>query len=205
MQVLKDASAASIYGSAAAGGVIIITTRKGRVGKPKVAYESYYGRQTFNKRLELMNTREYGDYLFLLAKNSGNLTANGEFKHGQYAGPNGVSATPIIPDYIFAGGGQPGGKSGAIFEGDPAADPSKYKYDPFDVNGPGTYLIVPANKQGTDWMGAILQKAPITNHQVTVSGGSENANYLFGLDYFDQKGVVYTSRYKRYALRSNTS
>ena len=205
MQVLKDASAASIYGSAAAGGVIIITTRKGRAGKPRVSYETYYGTQTFKKRLDLLNTKEYGDYLFLLAKNSGNLNANGEFSHGQYAGPTGRSTSPIIPDFIFAGGGRPGGKSGGIAAGDAAADPSKYKLDMFDVNGPGTYLIVPASKEGTDWLGAILQDAPMTNHQVTVSGGSDNANYLFGIDYFDQKGIVYTSGYKRYALRSNTS
>ena len=205
MQVLKDASAASIYGSAAAGGVIIITTRRGKAGRPRFTYESYYGKQTFNKRLDLMNTKEYGEYLFLLAKNSGNLNANGEFSHGQYAGPTGRSTSPIIPDFIFAGGGQPGGKSGAISAGDPAADPSKYKLDPFDVNGPGTYLIVPASKEGTDWMGAILQDAPMHNHQITASGGSDNANYLFGLDYFDQKGIVYTTRYQRYAIRSNTS
>ncbi len=101
MQVLKDASAASIYGSAAAGGVIVITTRKGRTGRPRVTYESYYGWQNFNKRLDLMNTREYGEYLFLLAKNSDNLNAAGEFSHGQYAGPTGRSTAPIIPDYIF--------------------------------------------------------------------------------------------------------
>lgn len=205
MQVLKDASAASIYGSAAAGGVIIITTKKGKTGRPRITYDTYYGWQNFNKRLDLLNTKEYGDYLYLLAKNSNNLTANGEFKHGQYAGPTGISLTPIIPDYIFAGGAALGGKNGGIAAGDPAADPAKYKLDPFDVNGPGTYLIVPANKQGTDWLGAVLQKAPMMNHQVTASGGSESANYLFGLDYFDQKGIVYTTQYKRYALRANTS
>ncbi|WP_121355166.1 SusC/RagA family TonB-linked outer membrane protein [Flavisolibacter nicotianae] len=205
MQVLKDASAASIYGSAAAGGVIIITTKKGKQGKPKVTYDSYYGTQTFKKRLDLLNTEEYGQYLFLLQKNAGLLDAQGRFKHGQYAGPTGVSDKPIIPDYIYAGGGLTGGKSGAIFTGDPAADPSRYRYDPFDVNGTGTYLIVPANKQGTDWIGAVLQDAPMQNHQLSVSGGSESANYLFGADYFDQKGIVYTTRYKRYALRANTS
>jgi TonB-linked SusC/RagA family outer membrane protein len=204
MQVLKDASAASIYGSAAAGGVIIITTKRGKVGRPKITYDAYYGWQNFDKRLDLMNTKEYGDYLYLLAKNSNNLV-NGEFKHGQYAGPTGSSASPIIPDYIYAGGGQPGGISGGVAAGNAAADPAKYKLDLFDVNGPGTYLIVPANKEGTDWLGAILQKAPQMNHQVTASGGSDNANYLFGLDYFDQKGIVYTTRYKRYAIRANTS
>lgn len=205
MQVLKDASAASIYGSAAAGGVIIITTKRGKVGRPKITYDAYYGWQNFDKRLDLMNAKEYGDYLYLLAKNSNNLTPAGEFKHGQYAGPTGTSKTPIIPDFIFAGGGQPGGKSGGIAAGDPAADPAKYKLDLFDVNGPGTYLIVPANKEGTDWLGAVLQEAPQMNHQITASGGTENSNYLFGLDYFDQKGIVYTTRYKRYAIRANTS
>ncbi|MCW3080481.1 TonB-dependent receptor [Segetibacter sp.] len=205
LQVLKDASAASIYGSAAAGGVIIITTKKGKLGRAKVTYDAYYGNQTFNKRLDLLNTAEYGQYLYLLALNSGNVV-NGQFKHGQYAGPTGISTTgPIIPDFIYAGGGQPGGKSGGIAAGDAAADPAKYKLDLFDVNGPGTYQIVPANKQGTDWLGAILQKAPQMNHQVSVSGGTDNANYLFGLDYFDQKGIIYTTRYQRIALRSNTS
>ncbi len=205
LQVLKDASAASVYGSAAAGGVIIITTKKGKTGPPKINYESYYGWQRFDKRLDLMNTEEYGQYLFKLQENAGNLDADGNFAHGQYAGPTGKSPQPIIPDYIYAGGGQPGGKSGAIMEGDPAADPSKYKLDLFDVNGPGTYQIVPANKQGTDWIGAIMQKAPIHNQQMNISGGTENSKYLFGLNYFDQRGIIYTTGYKRYSVRANTS
>jgi TonB-linked SusC/RagA family outer membrane protein len=205
MQVLKDASAASIYGSAAAGGVIIITTKKGRAGNPRVTYEAYYGRQTFDKRLDLINTKEYGDYLFLLQKNAGQLDAQGQFAHGQYAGPTGKSTAPIIPEYIYAGGGLPGGKSGGIAAGDPSADPANYKLDLFDVNGPGTYQIVKANKEGTDWLDAILQKAPMQNHQLTVSGGSNNANYLFGVNYFNQDGIVYTTGYKRYSIRANTS
>ena len=205
MQVLKDASAASIYGSAAAGGVIIITTKKGKIGRPKISYESYYGVQNFTKRLDLVNTKEYGDYLFLLQKNAGQLDAQGQFAHGQYAGPTGKSTVPIIPGYIFAGGGLPGGKTGGIPLGDASADPSKYKLDLFDVNGPGTYLIVKANQEGTDWLGAILQNAPMQNHQVTVSGGSNTANYLFGLNYFDQDGIVRTTGYKRYSVRANTS
>ena len=205
MQVLKDASAASIYGSAAAGGVIIITTKKGKSGAPKVTYEAYYGRQTFTKRLDLLNTKDYGDYLFLLQKNAGQLDAQGQFAHGQYAGPTGKSTVPIIPGYIYAGGGLPGGKTGGIPLGDPSADPSNYRLNLFDVNGPGTYQIVKANQEGTDWLGAILQKAPMHNHQVTVSGGTDNANYVFGLNYFDQDGIVYTTGYKRYSVRANTS
>ena len=45
IQVLKDASASSIYGSRANNGVIIVTTKKGKAGKIKVSYDGYYGIQ----------------------------------------------------------------------------------------------------------------------------------------------------------------
>lgn len=200
MQVLKDGSSAAIYGSAAAGGVIIITTKKGKTGAPRITYDTYYGVQSFNKRLDLLNTREYGEYLFKLAKNAGNVDAQGRVAHGQYGGPTGLSTEPIIPAYIYTGA-----KNGGIPAGDPSADPSLYKLDLNDVNGPGTYLIVPANQQGTDWLGVMLQKAPQQSHQLTASGGTENSNYLFGLNYYNQEGVVVFTGYKRYSLRANTS
>ena len=46
IDVLKDASAAAIYGARAAGGVILITTKRGQNGKPKVTFDSYYGVQS---------------------------------------------------------------------------------------------------------------------------------------------------------------
>ena len=80
-----------------------------------------------------MNTKEYGDYLFLLSKNAGQLDSLGQFAHGQYAGPTGKSTTPIIPGYIYAGGGQPGGKTGGIPLGDPSADPANYRLNLFEI------------------------------------------------------------------------
>ncbi|SFP49977.1 TonB-linked outer membrane protein, SusC/RagA family [Pseudarcicella hirudinis] len=59
VQVLKDASAAAIYGSRAANGVIIITTKRGKSGKMKVDYSFYHGWQNIAKRLEVANREEY--------------------------------------------------------------------------------------------------------------------------------------------------
>jgi TonB-dependent SusC/RagA subfamily outer membrane receptor len=64
MQILKDASAASIYGSRAGNGVVIITTKKGKNGKPKFTYDGYYGSQKAVKFLDLINTQEYADLLW---------------------------------------------------------------------------------------------------------------------------------------------
>ena len=59
VDVLKDASAASIYGARAANGVVLVTTKKGKEGKINVSFDSYTGIQRVAKRLDLLNTQEY--------------------------------------------------------------------------------------------------------------------------------------------------
>jgi TonB-dependent starch-binding outer membrane protein SusC len=201
MQVLKDASAASIYGARAGNGVVIITTKNGKAGKPKLSYDSYYGTQSAWRGLEMANTQEYADVVWRSRINALNTLTNG------VATPNpgrttlvypgnaqfGNGATPVIPDYIIPGGAK---------EGDPRADPSRYVYDPF--NPSSRYLITKANKQGTDWFDELLNPAPIQNHQLGVSGGNENGRYAMSLNYFDQKGIMQYTYYKRYSMRANT-
>ncbi|WP_229311148.1 SusC/RagA family TonB-linked outer membrane protein [Larkinella soli] len=62
IDVLKDASAQAIYGSQAANGVILITTKKGKQGEGKINYETYFGVSEVAKRLDLMNLREFAQY-----------------------------------------------------------------------------------------------------------------------------------------------
>lgn len=59
VEVLKDASAAAIYGSRAANGVILVTTKKGKAGKMQVNLDSYYGTQQAWKQLDLLNREQY--------------------------------------------------------------------------------------------------------------------------------------------------
>lgn len=59
VQVLKDASAAAIYGSRAANGVVIITTKRGTSGQMKVDYNGYYGWQDITRRFDMCNREEY--------------------------------------------------------------------------------------------------------------------------------------------------
>lgn len=194
MQILKDASAASIYGSRAGNGVVIITTKKGKAGKPKFTYDMYYGSQRHGKLLDMLNTQEYANLIWESRKNSGVVGANGNPIHSQFG--NGV--TPTIPDYILP--------SGAM-EGDPRvarnAD-GTYKNYNNDINSPNFLLITKANKEGTNWMEEIFQTAPIQNHQIGVSGGGENGRYAMSLNYFNQEGIMKYTGYKRYSLRSNT-
>ncbi len=59
IQVLKDASAAAIYGSRAANGVVIITTKRGKAGKLKVNYNGYVGMQNVVNRYDVANNTQY--------------------------------------------------------------------------------------------------------------------------------------------------
>jgi TonB-dependent outer membrane receptor, SusC/RagA subfamily, signature region len=59
IEVLKDAASSAIYGTRAAGGVILVTTKKGRPGRPVVTYNGYYGISAPAKMLDLLNATEY--------------------------------------------------------------------------------------------------------------------------------------------------
>ncbi len=137
IDVLKDASAAAIYGTRAANGVVLITTKRGKSGKPVLNYSSYYGTQTPAKTLDVLGARDYAELV--------------------------NSRTPDT-------------------------------YSPEQVASFG---------EGTDWQDVLFQNAPVQNHQLSLSGGSEAGNYYLGLNYFDQEGIVRTSGTQKYNIRLN--
>lgn len=91
MQVLKDASSASIYGARAANGVVIITTKKGTGEKVSIRFDGYIGIQSASKRQHMLNAQEFGDMLWQAMKNDGKTPTSTIYGNG---------ATPVIPQYI---------------------------------------------------------------------------------------------------------
>jgi TonB-linked SusC/RagA family outer membrane protein len=59
VQILKDAAAAAIYGSRGANGVILISTKRGKSGKPQISFDSYYGIQSAWKKMDLLHSEDY--------------------------------------------------------------------------------------------------------------------------------------------------
>ncbi len=71
IEVLKDASAAAIYGSRGSNGVVLITTKKGkREGKPVVSFDTYWGVQSVANKIDLMNSAQLTDYVFEAKNNA---------------------------------------------------------------------------------------------------------------------------------------
>ncbi len=91
LQILKDASSASIYGSRAANGVIIITTKKGEKGDARVSFDAYWGVQSSAKQLNPLNAKDYGDLLWKAHENDGKTPVSDVY---------GTGATPTIPTFL---------------------------------------------------------------------------------------------------------
>ncbi len=192
IQVLKDAGAASIYGSRASNGVLIVTTKKGRSGRPTVSYDGYAGVQTVpsGNPWHTLSPIDMAQLKFNALSNSGTPNTSDALY--------GDGTTPSLPDYISPAGAK---------EGDPAVNPDLYFVNP-NYTSPAELAtfnqITRANKTGTNWFKEITKSAPITSHNINVSGGNENAKYLLSMNYFNQQGIVINTYLKRYAVRANT-
>lgn len=198
MQVLKDASAASIYGARANNGVVIITTKKGHNGAPaRVTFDTYIGTQAPRREAfpKMMNPTQFADYLYASFNNL-NDPAQAPGK-GSTTGTNyGNGSTPVLPDYLLAGK-----KTGHDIT---AADADMAKYN-YSRDSKTFYQITKANQQGTNWFNEISTNAPMQNYMLSVSGGGLNSNYAVSGSYLKQKGTIKYTGFERYTFRANTN
>lgn len=93
--ILKDASSTAIYGSAAANGVVIITTKKGKIGPPRISFTSQWGTAKAWKQLDLLNTEQYVEALKDLA------TTNNTVLPAKFNTPGGLKDSTNWQDAIF--------------------------------------------------------------------------------------------------------
>lgn len=200
MQVLKDAASAAIYGVRSSNGVIVVTTKKGRKGGITTSYDMYYGLQLpgqgFSK--QVLSPQEAAEYSWMVKRNS-NLPTTGTVY--------GDGATPVLPDYIFAGNAGTNGVAGILNEGNPAVNPDLYDLDLSRWGVDPTYkpyLIVKANKAGTNWWKETTRNAPIQSHNLSFSGGGDKSRFMLSMNYFNQDAITVYQFYKRYTIRLNS-
>ena len=183
MSVLKDASAASIYGSRASNGVIIITTKNGSVtGKPTLTFDTYVGSQWATNFPEFVTPQEFAQLeAFEKPTNLGQPVGSTLYGSGTEA---------VLPDYIWPNGGSTA-----------TVDESTYAYsnDLAVWNG-----ITRANKEGTDWFDEIFNPALVQNYNLSVTGGNEGAQFAIGVGHLDQEGTRIYSGFSRSNLRANS-
>jgi TonB-dependent starch-binding outer membrane protein SusC len=189
IQVLKDASAASIYGSRASNGVIIIeTTKKGVAGPPKATLRVRTGVATPVKGLDdilITNSLDYFKVVKAAYQNAGLPVPT-----NIYGDPN----NPSVPKFIFA---------------DPSTNPTKNSFGQVTAANINAYayphsLIMPGSA-GTNWWKQVFGSGPLADMNLDVAGGGEDNQYTVSFNYFDQTGTAIYNYYKRGSVRANTS
>lgn len=161
IEVLKDASATSIYGARAANGVVLITTKRGKNGqKPTVQYSGSISYQKRAKQIDMLNGPDY-------------MRETNRVLYEDYLADNHIA---------------PYGNT------DPSSvSPFSPRYSDSDI----------ANAQTTDWLGAVERDGMITQHNLSLRGGTDKNQYYISGNYYDQKGVIKTNGIKRYSGRFN--
>ncbi|MBW2961979.1 SusC/RagA family TonB-linked outer membrane protein [Mesonia aestuariivivens] len=140
MDFLKDASSASIYGLRAANGVVIVTTKKGKKGKAKLSFNSYYGVKSLLNKVDMANASQYTQY-----------------------------------------------------------------YNEEETAIGSTSLLAPNQRYNTDWLDELTQLGAVSNNVFTISGGSENVDYFFSYDHYEEEGLLPNQKYRRSVITSNNA
>lgn len=190
IQVLKDASAASIYGSRANNGVIIIETKKGQEGTPQVSVNIRTGIATpvngYDSFL-FTDALEYHKIVKAVHENAGL-----PVPINMYGNPN----NPTIPNYIWPNDGRTQTNSLAPF----GLTEDDYIWG---VSNRQQNQIMPASA-GTNWWDAVFGTGYVQDYNVGVSGGGSNNRYNVSFNYFDQEGTAAYNRFQRGTIRVNT-
>lgn len=153
VSVLKDAASSSIYGSRAANGVVLVTTKRAKGSGVNVDYNTYMGRQTPTNLPDMVNAIDHMEITNLAYKNAG--------------------LAPIYSDALL----------------------EKYR-----TEGASNRDEYP----DTDWQNEVLKGSGfMQSHFLSVNGGGEKVRFLTSLGYFDQKGILKNTDYKRLVLRNN--
>lgn len=180
--VLKDAAAASLYGSRAANGVVMITTKQGsKKSAPSIEISAKYGfSDRAVKDYEQVSTEQYFMLEWEAIRNMRmNLKKNPDTPEAAAA----YATQNLILNYI-------------------GINPYGTAYpQPIGTDGK---LVEGARLLWNDsWEDALSQDAHYTDLSARVSGGSENSQYYFSLGYMDNQGAYIGSGFKRYTLRAN--
>jgi TonB-linked SusC/RagA family outer membrane protein len=182
MSILKDAAAASVYGARAANGVVMVTTKRGKAGKPIINYSGSVSvgefayeaeRETVAQRMKIVRAGQF-EYRNVLG---GGMSIQEDGYHPAYSSiyKNGVDESD---GYINSSGdGRVFSDYATAYYSDPA-----HQYDRL----------------------AEVYRTPVTNnHSLGITGGSDNVKYYVGANYYNETGIFKSVDYEKYSIRSN--
>lgn len=184
MEVLKDAASAAIYGSRAANGVVLITTKSGKSGKTKVDFNFYTGiEQRQNDDVRKINGQQATELMLEMVTNR---YPNRVFSGVTWA--DHAELATFLFDGVAGGASTPGGFV-ATTNNDGVREASIFRN--------------PSTAPSTDWLKEIFRNGKIEQYDIAFSGGNEKTNFRFSTTYFNQEGIMIGSGFDRISTRLN--
>ncbi len=169
LEVLKDASASAIYGARASNGVVLITTKKGRAGTPRINFTAQFGGSQPSRHRDFLNASQYVQ----LEERAGLGAATQDFNAGYFSTL--ADAQSYYKSYV---------------------DRRLTRY----AAGSTNWQTAAVN---TDWEKLAFQKAPQSQYDLNLSGGTDKTTYYIGGQYLNQDGILIGNNFKRYSGRIN--
>ena len=180
IDVLKDAASAAIYGSRGSNGVVLVTTKKGKTGKPVISLDAYAAVSSLERTVDVMTSDEW-------------ITFNKKWLDHQWTNATGQSASVSQTDRIAYASS----KTGKTYttRDDLAKIRSSYGiYDPWW----GTDKL-----EAIDWQDELFRTSPTYDMQLNASGATDRITYSLSGGVYRQEGIVHGTSYNRYTLRAN--
>ena len=183
--ILKDASATAIYGARGANGVVLLTTRKGTVGKNTVEFDfqSSVSSRTLPRYNLVDSEEEYMELVYAGLRNTADFA--GESNPSQFALDNLFSDRGVAPLYNMWN----------VADGNGLIDPSTGKV----ISG------VTRKYTPTDWADAGYRDGVRNEMNFKTSGGTDKTKHYFSLGYLSDEGFIAESQYDRYSTRLNVT
>ncbi|MDQ1088310.1 TonB-dependent receptor [Siphonobacter sp. SORGH_AS_1065] len=182
VEVLKDASAAAIYGSRAANGVVLITTKRGNVGKTNISFNYQFGVSNPTRKVPFLNPKQYVDFYRMAAGNADRLDGIDPSDPG--------SSTAYMESFFesYSLGRYNKGVNEALNSG---ADYTRFVQSS-DL------------ATGTNWQDEAFRKnAGSQQADLTFSGGNEKTSFYISGQYLNQTGIIIGNNFERITGRIN--
>lgn len=188
IEVLKDAASAAIYGSRGSNGVVMVTTKKGKSGKPQISFNAQYGIQQMEKKLDVLSPTEwmefhlkYNDAYYLSQAKAKGVT-NASIKDSNEVRLKNLNLA--APDYKVV------------------LDERWFQYLSQDIRDAHTYTATDEPLSLLDWQDEFYRNAVIQDYNINVAGGSDRTSYMFSGGYMNQEGIARGTGYERFSLRT---
>jgi TonB-linked SusC/RagA family outer membrane protein len=188
IEVLKDAAATAIYGARSANGVILVTTKTGKVGKSSINYKYKYSVNNERNDQQYIGAEDHINYnrqsIAWFREVSGNPGAFGAFLNGNQSAGTGNNTTndPFTTQLLTSSNQYLLNQAG-------------WKSIP-DILNPTQEILFYDNKDVGD---RIYQDSEIKDHYLSFDGGNESGTYYLGLGLLDNDGLILGSGFKRYS------